>query len=64
MTQLKQNNPQAYRFITNAMQSGSNPEQLANSVLKQNNITGKKLEEFKQQLRPYGVPDEILNKLG
>lgn len=64
MTQLKKQNPQAYSFLTNAMQTGSDPQSIANKLLKDNNITGNKLEEFKKQLRPYGVPADILNKLG
>ena len=64
MSQLKQKNPQAYSFINNAMKTGSDPAVLANKVLKDNNITGAKLEEFKQHLKHFGVPDDILNKLG
>lgn len=64
MQQLKQSNPPAFNFINNARQAGSNPEQLVNKILKEQNITGTKLDEFKTQLKGMGVPIEILNKLG
>lgn len=62
--QLKQNNPQAYNFVTTAMQSGQNPNELANRLLKENNITGQRLDEFKKQAHQLGVPNEVLNNLG
>lgn len=64
MTQLKKQNPQAYSFINNAMHNGTDAEAMANKLLKDNNITGTRLDDFKKQLKSYGVPDNILNKLG
>lgn len=46
------------------MQSGQNPNELANRLLKENNITGQRLDEFKKQAHQLGVPNEVLNNLG
>lgn len=64
MSQLQRSNPQAFSFINNAMQSGQQPEELLNKMMKEYNMTGAKLEEFKKQAHQAGVPNDILNKLG
>lgn len=64
MNQLQRNNPQAYSFINNAMQSGQQPEELLNKMMKEYNMTGTRLEKFKKQAQQAGVPTDVLNKLG
>lgn len=64
MNQLQQVNPQGYSFIQNAMKSKQNPETLLDNLLKQRNLSGNQLNQLKQQAQQYGVPSNVLNKLG
>lgn len=64
MNQLQQVNPQGYSFIQNAMRLKQNPETLLNDLLKQRNLSGNQLSQLKQQAQQYGVPSNVLNKLG
>lgn len=62
MGMLQKQNPQAFQQVQQLMQSGRNPEELINEQLKQ--YKPEQVQELKKMATTYGVPKDILDKLG
>ena len=61
MTQLRNQNPQAYQMISNAMNSGANPQQFMNQII--GNATPQQMEQVLQMGKRFNVPDSVLNQI-
>lgn len=61
MTQLKNQNPQAYQMINNAMNSGANPQQIMSQLM--GNATPQQMEQVLQMGKQFNVPDNVLNQI-
>ena len=61
MNQLKNQNPQAYQFLVQAKNSGTNPKELVKQFT--DKATPQELSNLLQVAKQYGVPDDILSQI-
>lgn len=61
MNQLKNQNPQAYQFLVQSKNSGTNPKELVKQFT--NKATPQELSNLLQVAKQYGVPDDILSQI-
>ena len=61
MNQIKNQNPQAYNMITQAMNSGANPQELVKQFM--GDVSPEQLSSIMATAKQYGVPDEVLSQL-
>ena len=61
MNQIKNQNPQAYNMITQAMNSGANPQELVKQFM--GDMSPEQLSSVMATAKQYGVPNEVLSQL-
>lgn len=61
MGQLQSRSPQMASQISNAMQSGANPQALMKQMV--NNVDNSQMQQIMGQLKQFGCPDNILKQL-
>lgn len=59
---LQKQNPQAFQQVQQLMNSGANPEQLLRQELKRH--SPEEINQLKNMASSYGVPKEVIDKLG
>ena len=62
MGMLQKQNPQAFQQVQQLMNSGVNPEELVKQELK--NHSPEEIQKIKKMASSYGVPKEVIDKLG
>lgn len=61
MGQLQSQNPQAFQTINQAINSGSQPQQIVKQLI--GNISPQEMQQVLQMGKQFGVPDEVLNQV-
>lgn len=61
MTQLRAKNPQIASQISNAMNSGSNPQEIIKQML--GNANQEQIKSVLNQAKQFGVPEDILKQV-
>lgn len=61
MSQLQVQNPQAFQTINQAINSGSQPQQIVKQLI--GNISPQEMQQLLQMGKQFGVPDEVLNQV-
>lgn len=63
MGQLQSKNPQVFNQINNAMNSGANPKDFMQQMMKNGNISSEQMSGVLNQARSMGVPDSVLKEV-
>lgn len=63
MGRLRNQNPQAFSQINNAMNSGANPKDFMQQMMKNGNISPEQMSSVLNQAKSMNVPDEVLREV-
>lgn len=63
MKNLQGRNPQAFNQISNAINSGTNPQDFMQQMMKNGNVTPEQMSNVLNQAKQMGVPNEILSQV-
>lgn len=63
MQNLQTRNPQAFNQINNAMNSGSNPQEFMQQMMKNGNISPEQMSGVLNQAKQMGVPENVLQQV-
>lgn len=63
MGNLRSRNPQAFSQINSAMQSGANPQNFLQQMMKNGNVTSEQMSNVINQAKQMGVPDNVLQQV-
>lgn len=63
MQQLQARNPQMFQMINQARNSGANPRDFMQQMMKDGNISSEQMQNVLTQGRNMGIPPEILNQV-